>query len=635
MKKFKFKCLICAVAMLVFAVPMLSVPAFANSGPPWEEGVTPSGVHLIHENSVLEVQSETLTFNIGTPPYELKEGDKYDTTVTAEYTFRNPTADTVNTKMAFPIGLMPYYEVDKEKLTKIENPITVNGQPVEYTVRHTYGTYNDFSADVKKIKDDYIQTDFFNFGLPVTEYVFSTNLEDNKGGALFKAKLPQSPNTRYLANADRTGQISSFMQKNEEFSVYVLGDDIDITALDWTITRYNEFLERHTAVKGSVSLVKKAPTVTFKDYALRGYDKSSGISEIDWYNAAFECIRTDGVCAGFDVRISATGFTEWYVYETSVEPNGLFTNAVTANLFPRIYFEYEPNVYEYSYYLSPAKEWAAFGNLTVNINTKLFMQSGEYYDVDTTQSSKFTKTDTGYTATFATLPERELHFSMCSVQTPERRHVGTAIPPAVIIVFCVLVFGIPLIAGITVAIIFIVKRKRKKSAQTEQPYVPPVQEMEADRGIDDGLVEWQNDNKEENDQMENNTFNYCIYCGSKLDADVKFCPNCGGATTPPDPVPPVQPAPQVKNEGKLNGFGIAGFAVSVVAWIFIELLTGFAFVLTAVGFGLSLTGVLLRKKYPKVYGLAIAGLAVSSVMVLLFLIGVLIGILAVIGLIII
>lgn len=169
MKRFKLKGLILALAAVIVVVPLLSAPAFANSGPPWEEGVTSTGIHCVHENSVLQVQNETLTFNIGTPLYELKEDEKYNTTVTAEYTFYNPTADTVNTKMAFPIGLMPYYAQDNEKFSKIESPITVDGQPIEHTVRHTYGTYNSFEEDVKKIRDTYYETDFFKLKLPVTE----------------------------------------------------------------------------------------------------------------------------------------------------------------------------------------------------------------------------------------------------------------------------------------------------------------------------------------------------------------------------------------------------------------------------------------------------------------------------------
>ena len=73
MKSFKFKSVISALAALALAVPMASAPAFAfRNCPPFEDGVSSTGIHCISESSVLEVKNETLTFNIGTPLYELK-----------------------------------------------------------------------------------------------------------------------------------------------------------------------------------------------------------------------------------------------------------------------------------------------------------------------------------------------------------------------------------------------------------------------------------------------------------------------------------------------------------------------------------------------------------------------------------
>lgn len=665
MKKFRFKSLICAVAALILAVPTVSVPAFANSGPPWEEGVTNTGVHCVHENSVLEVQGETLTFDIATLPFEMQEGEKYHANVTAEYVFKNPTAETVNTKMAFPIGLMPNYQIDKDKLQPIENPIKVNGQPVDYTVRHTYGTFDDFANDVKKIKDDYIQTDFFTLDLPVTEYVLQANLEKRYDYALFKAKMPQSDKTRYLGSADSQGYFNYLLEDGEKISIYVLGEDIDLSTLEWSATHYNEFLGRHTAVNGSVSYVKKAVPITFKEYALRNYDKNGKISDVDWYNGIFEYINTDALCAGSNAQLFENDFTEWYVYETSVGANGTFTNSVTARLYPRIYYDYEPDVYEYSYFLSPAKEWATFGNLTVNINTKHYLQNNEYYDPDEAVN-KFTKTENGYTATFEALPDTELRFSLCSVETPSRRHVGTAIPTALVIVLGVLFIGCPVILGIGALITFlviVVRRKKKASSPSsaqkatgspdQTTVLSPAQttspQIAVSADIDDGITESREEGTDGRDETavsqeasqaeeeaaaaEDGT-TYCVYCGNRLDGGARFCTSCGRAVhnqanQPNNYAPSYVPT---QNGGKkVNGLGIAGFVVSLVAWLFVELWTGFAFLLTAVAFGLSLAGLLLRRKYEKVYGFAIAGLVISSLMLLLVVIGIFLGLLIIIG----
>lgn len=643
MKKIRLKSLILALAAVILAVPMASAPAFANSGPPWEEGVTSTGIHCVHENSVLEVKNETLTFNIGTPLYELKEDEKYNSTVTAEYTFYNPTADTVNTKMAFPIGLMPYYAQNNEKFSKIENPITVNGQPVAYEVRHTYGTYNSFEEDVTKIKDTYYEPDFFKPDLSVTEYVFKANLTTDNDYADFRVKMPQNEGTRYFGDTDGNSNFSYSLYNGEKFSIFVLGNDCDLSNLNWSVTRYSSLLGRDIQVNGSVTLEKKLEPKSFKSYVLQGYDSQSEISEVDYYNAMFDLIYTDGIWAGTGATPFGSHFTEWYVYETSVEAGGTFTNAVTALLYPTVYYDYDPFIYEYNYYLSPAKEWASFGNLTVNINTNQYMQKCDYFDPADTENSLFKKTETGYSATFISLPTTELSFKICSVQTPSEseNHVGTSFPLAIIIVLGVFFFVGPLVVGITLLIIFLVKRKKGKkktlmhSTQTppDQPLLPELPPASGD--IDDGIEE-NAANTEQVSQEVDGTANldadeavegegkpveeqakhtYCIYCGTKLEAALKFCPNCGGAVQPQKPVHPVQPVQStpVHNSKRTNGFGIAGFILSLIA-IF-ALFSPVCVLFVGAAFGLSLTGVILSKKYQGVYGLAIAGLAISSVII--------------------
>ena len=625
MKKFKFKGILCAIAAVIFAVPMASAPAFANSGPPWEEGVTSTGIHCISESSVLEVKSEVLTFNIGTPLYELKEDEKYNSTVTAEYTFYNPTADTVNTQMAFPIGLMPYYAQNNEKISKVETPITVDGQPVEYTSRYTYGTYNSFEQDVKKIRDTYYETDFFKPDLPVTEYVFKVNVEGNDY-ADFSVKMPKNDGTRYFGSTDGSGSFSYSLYNGEKFSIYVLGNDCDLSNLNWSITRYSSLLGRDIQVNGSVTLAKKMEPKTFKEYVLRGYDSQSDISEVDFYNAMFEMIYTDGIWAGTGATPTINYFTEWYVYETSVASGGTFTNAVTANLYPTVYYNYTPYIYEYSYYLSPAREWASFGNITVNINTNQFMQKCDLFDPEDAEKSLFTKTETGYTATFTSLPTTELSFKICSAQSPS---VYEYTPGTEVLIILGIVFGIffvvgPLITGLVMLIIFLVKRKKKKNGvkpttpatppeQTNTPELPPVSD-----GIDEGITgegtsSANNVSQESNSQPmveEQVEHNFCIYCGSNLEKGVKFCPNCGGAVQPQKPVQPVQPTQLVQDKKRVNGFGIAGFVLSIISLFSVSSPLQILFIGAA--FGLSLTGVIVRKKYKGVYGLAIAGLAISA-----------------------
>jgi len=612
-----------------------AAPVFANSGAPWEEGVTQSGVHSVHENSVLQVQSEKLIFKFDKPVYSTDETERYNSSVTAEYTFYNPTDETVNTTMAFPNRRKEYGYSD-EKYIKPVDPITVNGEAVQYTVRHTYGTYNDFAEDVLKIKDDYLTTDFYKPDLPVTEYVFKTNIGDNNGHASFRAKMPQDDSNRYFCETDGDGYFTYNADNGYRFSIFVLGEDNGSLAnLKWSATRYDYRVGRNMPIDGSVTFEKKTAPTTLKEYFLRTYDAKGDVSEMDWYNAAFERINKNGVYAGSGIVLRDYDFTEWYVYETTVAAKSTFTNAVTAIMYPRVYRNYDPDLYGYTYYLSPAQSWAAFGTLMVEVQTPMYMQGIVENPSDT--NNKFIKTETGYRAEFSELPDGELEFSLSTAEKAVYKNNASDGFFAAGIVMLIAFIVAPLITGLTILTVFLVKRKKRRDAAAQQPVQQLTEEPVVPEGgtIEDAVGELTVTDPEEKKV-------YCTYCGKQISASSTFCPYCGGST---HGGAPVQPKPRQNlgpgfNNGvndapkKVNGLGIAGFVNSIVAWLFIsiDVLTGFAFILAAVGFGLSLAGVILKKKYQKVYGLAIAGLAISSAMIAIIFVAIIYAILFFFGL---
>ena len=79
--------------------------------------------------------------------------------------------------------------------------------------------------------------------------------------------------------------------------------------------------------------------MTFKDYALRGYDENSGILESDWYNAQVELLRLSSETWGNGlIQIEEGDFSlmRWYEYTLTLEPGQTLKNAVTAPLYPAI-----------------------------------------------------------------------------------------------------------------------------------------------------------------------------------------------------------------------------------------------------------------------------------------------------------
>ena len=85
------------------------------------------------------------------------------------------------------------------------------------------------------------------------------------------------------------------------------------------------------------SLSPEISEMTFKDYALRGYDETSGILESDWYNAQVELLRLSSETWGNGLsQIEEGDFSlmRWYEYTLTLEPGQTLKNAVTAPLYP-------------------------------------------------------------------------------------------------------------------------------------------------------------------------------------------------------------------------------------------------------------------------------------------------------------
>ena len=119
-------------------------------------------------------------------------------------------------------------------------------------------------------------------------------------------------------------------------------------------------------------------------------------------------------------------FMRWYEYEFEVPAKTKIINVVTAPMYPSINTQYEPAIHGYTYLLSPAKTWKSFGNLDVEIHTP-------YYLVDDVLG--FTKTDYGYSLSFAGLPDKELEFTLSASETPTYTQSGCGTTWLYIIMF--------------------------------------------------------------------------------------------------------------------------------------------------------------------------------------------------------
>ena len=216
----------------------------------------------------------------------------------------------------------------------------------------------------------------------------------------------------------------------------------------------NGYLSSYKEVNVPYTVTVNSVT-TLKGLILSERPEDSVISEVDYYNAVARSLYDDKY-AGYLTRLEfdADEALVWYTYDVEVAPNGSIINKITAPIFPTTYYHYDPYVYEYEYYLSPAAKWASFGKLEVQINS-------DYYMVNPPKG--FTKCEGGYRAEFSSLPKGELTFKMSTVEKPNRHHHTRGIGIAFLVILCFTCIVVPLAVFMPFIVKAIKKRREEKA----------------------------------------------------------------------------------------------------------------------------------------------------------------------------
>ncbi len=424
-------------------------PVFANSAPQREYGVTASGAIIRHSSSVLQVEKETLTFDV--PDFPVGKTENYSSRFTAEYTFVNPSQETVHTSMAFPTGQLPYYMNDTFDYTPT---ITFDGKPVDAKIRHTYGAWeSDYDVQAVKLYDDWYTDDFFNPDLPVYEYELSL---DNVTETLkCKCALPADySKSRFIGNKEGGELVEYLYNDDNAAKFYVLGEDC-AQSMQWAVYKPTQVgavsLDKKTDLQVNLN---KTAEMTLKDLTLTYLEENTRVSPMDAYNAVVDGFYKQSAFADWaqSNKFYDSEFLTWYTYDVEFAPGQRAVNTVSASLFPDVNNRDDPVICEYNYYLSPAGEWASFGELTININTPYILQ----------EQDGFTKTESGYTARYDSLPEGELRFELSTIEGAYERTatLGGVILIGIIIWFLITAMVKPVV-GVT--IVCVVNAKERKN----------------------------------------------------------------------------------------------------------------------------------------------------------------------------
>ena len=181
---------------LLFALLLLSsalaLPAAAGPVPIWL-GVHATGVIPLYETPIT-VTGARLTLDLAAFPEDYyREKDAYLAyagKVTTEYTFYNPTAETVTATLVFPFGRQPDYmgvygedgnydrTADAEKYR-----ITVDGEAVKTAIRYTdkADLQFDLERDFARLSDTYVTDDFLTPETTVTKYTYTVGGANKEG----------------------------------------------------------------------------------------------------------------------------------------------------------------------------------------------------------------------------------------------------------------------------------------------------------------------------------------------------------------------------------------------------------------------------------------------------------------------
>ena len=463
-------CFVSVIGVLLSALTVL--PAFANSAQSYWEGVGASGVLVTDGECPLVVEHETLTFDIADFPSPHGSIEAYGASVTAEYTFYNPSDMTVTANLLFPFGVNPYYaeHYDPEKGEYIapdnvsKYGAQLDGAAVETVVRHSYwdGSLYNFNPtkEMAKLYDVYRTDSFLSYDLPVHVYTYRAEVDRQTyrtaraatyfaDGAFDKTRFMIGNLGGWSSDENGNAGYASVHISNAEITtVYVFGEDVG--ELKWTFFE-NGSLE--TEIEGTMTVIDRTST-TFGELAMQFYDPVSGVAEHDWFNAIVAQLEESGKTMGlYDTYQNwdvSKYLLQWYEYKITLAPGERLINTVKAPLYPGIDEDFETPVYSYEYFLSPASLWKEFGTLDIYINTPYVMvkeRIGEF----SIAPDEWTKTDAGYELHLDSLPDEDLVFTLCEVENPKR--VVTAytylaigiIAVAVLAVIALVVIGIPIV----------------------------------------------------------------------------------------------------------------------------------------------------------------------------------------------
>lgn len=411
-----------SVILCLFFAAMCAVPASANSGPGrWEQG--PAYGMTPVKDCPITVEKEDLTFQVSDKSLSYS---KTSARVTAAYQMKNPTSNSMNVEMAFPL-ISSYKQLVANGGVKI----TAGGKELPYTVCLT-GPLPQFGTEYQLYdKSGKLNTSSLpNFStllknavpIPTTPKYIGTEsavfyeVKKGKYNSLRVEMTAPASKTRLISfnygTQSRSGDkvtISGWASVySDSFSFLTIGEnpqDIKITAYE--DTQYTKKL--NTAPQFTTKQV--SPKELCLQY-IRKYseidpnDQSIVIRYLD------SLLQRDGIC---DVAQANDLISKNCIYLLN------YTVPFAANSGEQVSVSYttiptmsnpDNSINTFAYISNPAKNWASFKNLNVTVipPSKDYALSSSTIDLKADSNGTFK-------ASLAALPQDDIAFALRKADT--------------------------------------------------------------------------------------------------------------------------------------------------------------------------------------------------------------------------
>jgi len=405
-------CIAICTILTAGAICLGAVPVFGNSAPSYWKSHPYSEVLAVEEDSPITVDREHLIFDFsGAGDDDGSRGMMSPVgRVIAEYQMTNPSDDTLTVQMAFPFAANLY------NLSVTDITVRADGDAVPYDI---YIDPDGIDLSIGNISNQEwtlpgfdldSEAKLFRFALssrenPYLEFVISFDTDREQTFLIGKDFHAVS------YSEEEGGELSVRFRGQDEPEILVLGKAPEFTYEVWTDAGVKAEEDRYQLEITEESVDQKAYLLA----ALRGEieDTAAAVSDTQLFNLLLRALwqgRQENGYASLAEAFSTFHRDRTFTLVYAVEFPAGSTKTVRVGYLTEGTMDARETLspkYSYTYLLSPAKNWAAFGSLDVDI-----IPPREAPYIIESSLALTRDQENRYRAHFEELPESELTFTL-------------------------------------------------------------------------------------------------------------------------------------------------------------------------------------------------------------------------------